>query len=106
MALLKEKLRLLRKQSGATLEQFAELVGTSKSTLWELENKDASRPSAELIMSIARQLKVTPEFLMDDSAASPTPSDRDEAFYRLYRDLDDEKKQQLQDILQVLDRKR
>lgn len=44
---LGEKLHELRKQRGLTLEKLAELAGLSKSYLWELENRESQRPSAE-----------------------------------------------------------
>jgi transcriptional regulator with XRE-family HTH domain len=44
---LGEKLRELRKQRGLTLEKLADLAGLSKSYLWELENRESQRPSAE-----------------------------------------------------------
>lgn len=87
------------------MEELADRVGASKSSIWELENKDKARPSAERINEIARVLGVTPEFLMDDNVAEPTANVADQAFFRRYQSLDTDTKQQLQEILKVLDRK-
>ncbi len=43
---LGEKIRALRKQKKLSLEQLAELTDSSKSYIWELENKDDPKPSA------------------------------------------------------------
>ena len=37
--LLGAKIKELRKEKGLTLEQLAELIGSGKSYIWELENK-------------------------------------------------------------------
>jgi hypothetical protein len=44
---LGDKIRALRKQKKLSLEQLAELTDSSKSYIWELENKDDPKPSAE-----------------------------------------------------------
>lgn len=105
MPTLGEKVRTLRKKAGLTLEQFADQIGASKSSVWELENKEKARPSADRINEAARVLGVTPEFLLNDDVAEPTVSVADEAFFRKYQSLPSTTKQQLQDILDVLDRK-
>jgi len=105
MPTLGEKVRTLRKKAGLTLEQFAEQIGASKSSVWELENKEKVRPSADRINEVAKVLGVTPEFLMNDDVAEPSVDVADEAFFRKYQSLDNNTKLQLQDILGVLDRK-
>ena len=88
-----------------TPEQFAEQIGASKSSVWELENKEKARPSADRINEVAKVLGVTPEFLMNDDVAEPSIDVADEAFFRKYQSLDNGVKQQLQEILSVLDKK-
>jgi transcriptional regulator with XRE-family HTH domain len=106
MATLGEKIRTLRKKIGLTLDQLATEIGASKSAVWELENKVKARPSADRINQLARVLKVTPEFLMnDESGEVPSETVADTAFFRRYQDLDAPTKQKLQQILEVLDRK-
>jgi transcriptional regulator with XRE-family HTH domain len=105
MPTLGYKIRTLRKKAGLTLEQFAEQIGASKSSVWELENKEKARPSAERVHEVAKILGVTPEFLMDNDATEPSIDVADEAFFRKYQALDNTVKQQLHDILNVLDRK-
>ena len=50
---LGDKIRALRKEKKLSLERLAELTESSKSYIWELENKDDPKPSAEKIGKIA-----------------------------------------------------
>ena len=68
---LGDKIRTLRKQKKLSLDQLAELTESSKSYIWELENKDDPKPSAEKIGKIASVLDVTTEFLLTESATTP-----------------------------------
>jgi transcriptional regulator with XRE-family HTH domain len=54
----------LRKRKGMTLEMLAKLVGTSKSYIWELENK-SNHPSVYLASKIAHTLGVSTDKLID-----------------------------------------
>jgi transcriptional regulator with XRE-family HTH domain len=100
---LGEKIRGLRKQRGLSLEQLAEQTESSKSYIWELENKDNPKPSAEKIARIAEVLKVTPEYFMDDRITELEPSEEDKAFFRKYRGLSPETKKKLDDILKIIE---
>ncbi|KWZ44585.1 XRE family transcriptional regulator [Burkholderia savannae] len=106
MPTLGEKIRTLRKRQGLTLDQLALQISASKSSIWELENKEKARPSADRIDAIARALGVTSAYLLDDTQTEPSRKVADEAFFRKYEQLDEPVKKQLQDILEVLDRKR
>lgn len=106
MPTLGEKIRTLRKRQGLTLDQLALQVSASKSSIWELENKEKARPSADRIDAIAQALGVTSAYLLDDTQIEPSRKVADEAFFRKYEQLDEPIKRQLQDILDVLDRKR
>lgn len=97
------KIRALRKKLGLTLDQLAEATKSSKSYIWELENRPAVRPSAEKIAKIATKLGVTPEYLLDNDRTSPEISDTDRAFFRKFESLSPDKKAQLEAILKVLD---
>lgn len=100
MATFGEKIRDLRKKAKLTLEQLAELTESSKSYIWELENKNPPRPSAEKIDKIARAFGVTSDYLMDEKADLVTAED--EAFFRKYRELSPDAKEKLRKITDVL----
>lgn len=100
---LGEKIRAARKSLKLTLDQLAERSGSSKSYIWELENRPVVRPSAEKISKIAEVLGLTVEFLLDNGKDAPTESDSDLAFFRRFTQLDASKKNQIQKILDALD---
>ena len=102
---LGEKIRALRQGKKLSLEQLAELTESSKSYIWELENKDAPRPSAEKIGKIAAVLGVTAEFLLNETKRTPDEAIIDEAFYRKYKRMPKETKKRLRQILDAWDEK-
>jgi transcriptional regulator with XRE-family HTH domain len=85
---LGDKIRELRKAKGYTLEKLAELTDSSKSYIWELENKNPPRPSGEKVGKIASVLGVTAEYLLDRTESVQVADATDEAFYRKYRRMD------------------
>jgi transcriptional regulator with XRE-family HTH domain len=96
------KIRKHRKERGYTLEKLGELTGSSKSYIWELENKKPPRPSAEKIAKIARVLGVTAEYLVDP-ADTEVAEANDEAFYRKYRRMDPTTKERIRRMVDVWD---
>lgn len=101
---LGEKIRKLRKEKGLTLEKLADLTDSSKSYIWELENKNMPRPSAEKIGKIAAVLGVTSEFLLDETEDSPTSDVVDTAFFRKYEKMDPDVKEKIRSIVDAWDK--
>lgn len=102
---LGDKLRELRKTHGFTLEKLADAAGLSKSYLWELENRDSQRPSAEKLKALADVLGVSAAFFLEDDVREPEERHRDEAFYRNYQQLDAPAKEHLRLILETFKKK-
>jgi transcriptional regulator with XRE-family HTH domain len=100
---LGEKIRELRKKKGYTLEKLAELTDSSKSYIWELENKSPPRPSAEKLSRIAAELGVTAEYLLDRAGELHVADAADEAFYRKYRRMDPTVKDRIRRMIDVWD---
>lgn len=96
---LGEKIRVLRKQKKFSLEQLAELTESSKSYIWELENKDDPKPSADKISKIAAVLDVTSEFLLTESVTTPDEAVLDEAFFRKFKAMSEPDKKKIRKIL-------
>jgi len=92
------KIYKLRKEKGLTLEQLAELSECSKSYIWELENKDPPRPSADKLSKIAAQLGVTMDYLIDQEQKITEADATDEMFYRKYQKMDAEVKKKIRKI--------
>jgi transcriptional regulator with XRE-family HTH domain len=99
---LGNKIHSLRKQMGLSLDQLAVMAETSKSYLWELENRENANPTMDKVAKIAEQLGVTPEFLLVSEDALVSEGVTDKAFFRKYQKLDPKTKQKLQDILKVI----
>ena len=106
MSALGDKIRNLRKKKAYTLEKLAELSDSSKSYIWELENKNPPRPSADKIAKIASVLGVTAEYLLDPNEELTVADATDEAFYRRYRRMDKDTKDRIRRMVEVWDDKK
>jgi transcriptional regulator with XRE-family HTH domain len=96
-----ERIRNKRREAGLTLDQLAEASGCSKSYIWELENKNPPRPSADKLASIAKALGTTSDYLLaldTETEASAT----DKAFFRKYQSMDDKNKDTIRQMLDVI----
>lgn len=102
---LGEKLRALRKGRELTLDKLAEQAGLSKSYLWELENRESQRPSAEKLTALADALGVSANYFIEDDSRVPKEKHLDEAFFRAYQKLEPGDKEQLRKILQTFKKK-
>jgi transcriptional regulator with XRE-family HTH domain len=98
---LGEKIRQLRKEKKMTLDKLAELTGSSKSYIWELENKNPPRPSAEKLAKIAEQLGVTIDYLLDDKNEIKEEDAVDAQFYRKYQQMDAETKDKIRQMVKL-----
>ncbi len=98
-----KKIRTERKRLGYSLEKLAELTDSSKSYIWELENKDDVNPTAEKVMKLAEHLEVPVEYLLNNEQLELTINDSTKVFFRRYENLTDEKKQALEALLNYLD---
>lgn len=97
-----KRIYTLRKKAGLTLDQLAERASLSKSYLWELENKNPPRPSAEKLASIATVLDVTVDYLLGADKAETLETAKDKAFFRKYSQMDEPKKEQIRRMLKII----
>ncbi|HEJ9418601.1 TPA: helix-turn-helix transcriptional regulator, partial [Proteus mirabilis] len=75
--MLGERIRKYRTDKGLSLEELANMVGSTKSYIWEIEKKPEIKPSADLISKIASALNVTIDALMNED----TKNDQDVVFF-------------------------
>jgi len=94
------KIHDLRKAKKLSLDKLAALSGCSKSYLWELENKDPPRPSADKLSAIAEALGVTVDYLFGRDSQSIGTAE-DQAFFRLYCSLPNSTRSKIRDIAKV-----
>ena len=99
---LGERVREVRLKRGLTLEALAEQVGSSKSYMWEIENKAVARPSAEKLHLIAVALDTTAEYLLAADEVTEVEA-ADVAFFRKYQKMKPKGKEQLREMLKILD---
>ncbi|MCU7370732.1 helix-turn-helix transcriptional regulator [Paucibacter sp. O1-1] len=99
---LADKLREQRGLKGLSLDGLAKQAGLSKSYLWELENRDATKPSVEKLQAVATVLDVDVAFFLDDSVDELSEDYRDKQFFRNYAKLDSPSKERLRNILDAL----
>ena len=97
-----ERIRELRKKKGLTLDQLAAATDSSKSYIWELENKDPPRPSAEKIAKIATVLEVTGDYLMGREGVDLQGAE-DAAFFRKYSQMTTETRAKIRKLASLLD---
>lgn len=101
MTTLGEKINRLRKVKRLTLDQLAEKAGSSKSYIWELENKNPPRPSAEKLSKIAKPLGVTLDYLIDDEHKITEADATDEMFFRKYQKMDNPTKTKIRKMVDL-----
>jgi transcriptional regulator with XRE-family HTH domain len=101
MATIGTKIKALRKEKGYTLDELADLSDSSKSYIWELENKDPPRPSAEKLVKIAKALGVTMDYFIDDQVSEEDATDK--MFYRKYRQMDPDVKKKIRKMIDLWD---
>jgi transcriptional regulator with XRE-family HTH domain len=98
---LGDKIRRLRKEKGFSLDKLAELSESSKSYIWELENKSPPRPSADKLGKIAEQLDTTIEYLMDEQQNITREDAADAKFYRQYRKMPTDTKAKIRQMVRL-----
>jgi len=95
------KIKALRKEKDYTLDELADRAKCSKSYIWELENKNPPRPSAEKLASIAKALGVSLDFFIDDEVTVEDAADK--VFYRKYQKMDPATKKKVRQMIELWD---
>jgi len=101
---LGEKVKRHRQEKGYSLDKMAELTNTSKSYLWEIENRDTRKPSGEKLAKIAEALSVTTDYLLDETA-QPNNEVLQNAFFREFRKLEEEDQKKIEQMIKLWGRK-
>lgn len=83
---LGEKIKALRKKKGYSLEKLGELTETSKSYIWELENRSSCNPTTDKLAKISSALDVTADYLTNDDV-EPSQIVLKDAFFRKFTKL-------------------
>ena len=70
-----------------TLEKVGEFLNSSKAYVWQLENKDNAKPSAEIVLELSKLFQVDPYYLIDDNSKTPTDEQDEVNFISAYNAL-------------------
>lgn len=97
--LLGEKLKTLRTGRKLSLQDLADQSGSSKSYIWELENRDLPKPSGEKLAAIARVLDVTVDYLLDEGTTVPDTGTKDKVFFRNYQKLPEGERERVRQMV-------
>jgi len=101
--ILGQKVKSLRNKDGKTLEELANEIKTTKSYIWELENKESVRPSADKVFKLAGALGVTAEYLVDNTnTLEPSVNIIDDAFCNKFKNLDEKDKEIIMKLIDSL----
>lgn len=76
------------------------MTESSKSYIWELENRDTRKPSGEKLTKIAEALSVTTDYLLDESA-EPDEEVVKEAFFRKLSKLDPDDRKKIEQLVDM-----
>ena len=99
------KLRGLRREKKLSLDKLATLASSSKSYLWELENRDVPLPSGEKLAALANALSTTVDALIQDAVDPKSDEVKDKVFFRQFNGLDEPSKEKLRDIVEMWSKK-
>ena len=100
-----ERIKQRRTAMKLTLDQLAQATDSSKSYIWELENKNPPRPSAEKLAAIAKALDVTLDWLLGSDEQTLDAAE-DKAFFRAYSHMPEETRRQLREMAKILGAKK
>jgi transcriptional regulator with XRE-family HTH domain len=87
---------------GDKIRGLADLTDSSKSYIWELENKSPPRPSADKVARIAAALGVTADYLIDPTETLKVEDATDTAFFRRYQKMHPTTKDKIRRMVDLL----
>jgi transcriptional regulator with XRE-family HTH domain len=95
------KLKNLRLGKALSLDKLALLTSSSKSYLWELENRDVPLPSGDKLNALAKALETTVDALMVDSIDPDSSDIKDKVFFRKFQKLEVTDKEKIRSIVEM-----
>lgn len=103
-----QRIKMLRKEKGLTLEQVANNVGVGKSTVRKWETGMIANMKRDKIAALANALGTTPAFLMGweeqeekNLPTEETLTDGEKVMLQLFRQVPEEDQRMLLDMIKV-----
>lgn len=103
--LLGARLAELRLRKGKSLQEVADVVGVSKTHVWQMEKGKSENPSLELLRRISDYFCVPLEFLIGTSGAQSLDDVEAQQFFRDFKSLSEAERQILMQTLNIFKRK-
>ena len=101
-----DRIKMLRKQQGLTLEEVGNRVGVGKSTVRKWESGQIANMRRDKIALLAAALGVSPSTLMgwdeNEDVKNPAPEPERDEIAKLFASLSEENQQRLLDFAKVL----
>jgi transcriptional regulator with XRE-family HTH domain len=97
-----KRLQMIRADAGLSQSALARAVDTSQSAISQIENGER-QPSFDMLRRLAKALGVSPAHLLGEHV--DVLSEEEQVYFRQYRSLPDEAKQELRDYAQYLRQK-
>lgn len=99
------RLAELRLRKGRSLQDVADVVGVSKTHVWQMEKGRSENPSIELLRRFAEYFAVPIEFLIGNESTSLEDIEAQQ-FFRDFKSLSDEEREILRQTLNIFKSKR
>lgn len=99
------RLAELRLRKGRSLQDVADVVGVSKTHVWQMEKGRSENPSIELLKRFAEYFSVPIEFLIGNESTSLEDIEAQQ-FFRDFKSLSDEEREILRQTLNIFKSKR
>lgn len=103
---LGRRINELRLKRGESLQRVADAVGVSKAHIWELEKGRTENPSMGLVTRLADHFGVSIRYLVDEDIEAADADEELARMFRQARDLDEQDRRVLDDMLQAFRRRR
>lgn len=100
------RLAELRLRKGKSLQDVADVVGVSKTHVWQMEKGKSENPSIELLRRFAEYFAVPLDFLIGAEGATSLDDVEAQQFFRDFKSLSDEERQILMQTLNIFKSKR
>lgn len=95
-----DKIRQLRTRQGLSLAALGEMSDCTQGHIWAIENGKSTRPSANVLNRIALSLHTTMDYLLNPGVK--TEDATDQAFFDLYKGLDQTTKDRVRATICVM----
>jgi len=97
-----KRLQEIRTDAGLSQTGLAKAVNTSQSAISQMENGER-QPSFDMLRRLAKALSVSPAHLLGEDVDELRPDEQ--VYFRQYRNLPDEAKQELKEYAEYLRQK-